>query len=130
MRLLEGGVVNDRVRIEDHHVGKVAGCEAAAPLQLEVGGRQRGQLPDGFFQRDDVLLADVFPQQPGHVTIRARMRASLEKHTLSGVTPCIRSEAHPRQRNLLLHVVLRHREEDAAHTAVVLHDEVHRRFFG
>src|SRR5437660_1633712 len=34
--LLVGGVVGDRRRVEDHHVGVVAGGEAAAVVELQV----------------------------------------------------------------------------------------------
>ena len=55
------------------------------------------------------------------------MRARLEEHTLGGHRRSVRAEAHPRQLNLPLHVVLRHQEVHDLHAAAVLDHEVHGR---
>src|SRR5262245_36920922 len=52
----EGGVVLDGGRVEDDHIGEVAGGEAAAAVELEHGGGQRGELADGLAERDDPLV--------------------------------------------------------------------------
>jgi hypothetical protein len=56
MRLLVGRAIGDRLRIEHDDVGELTGRQPSAILDAQVVGRQRGQPPDRFFERDDVLV--------------------------------------------------------------------------
>lgn len=38
VRLLEGGPIDHRLRVEDHDVGIVIGCQTATTGELEIGG--------------------------------------------------------------------------------------------
>ena len=80
VRLDEGGVVLNRIWIEHHHVGKKALFEAPAPVQTQVVGGQSRQFTDGFLQRDDLLFAHIFRQDPGKAAVSPRMRIALEKN--------------------------------------------------
>ena len=78
MRRFERGVILDGRRVEDGDVGEVAGRQSAALADLEIGGGQRGQAADGLFERDDLLVARVFAQEPGEVTVSTRVRVRLQ----------------------------------------------------
>ena len=82
MRLGVGGVVLDLGRVEHDDVGKVARLQQAPLRQPQVRGRQAGQLADGLFQRNDLLVAHVLAQQAGEVAIGARMRLRQQKRPL------------------------------------------------
>ena len=59
LRLLEGGPVGDRLRIEDRHVRKVSFLQQTSSLQPQVRRWQIAQPADSLLQRDHLLLADV-----------------------------------------------------------------------
>ena len=67
MRLLERRVVLDPGGVEDHDIGEVARLEGAAAVELEVLGGKRAQPPNGCFERNELLLADILAEQPGDV---------------------------------------------------------------
>src|SRR5581483_67389 len=87
-RILMGFVVcraiRDRVRVEDDDVGELACGKAPTIFDLQRVGRQRRQLSNRFFERDDVLVAHVLAEQPREVAVRARVRSRLEEHPLRG----------------------------------------------
>ena len=84
MRFFKSRMVRDRVRMENHHVGKVTGPERATPFQLEVPGGQAGETPDGRFERNELFIADIFSQQTGKGPISARVRIGFEENALRG----------------------------------------------
>ena len=57
--LLEGGVVRDRLGVEDHHVGEQALAQQAPLAQAQAVGHGRGHLADRLLQGQDPLVADV-----------------------------------------------------------------------
>jgi len=62
----EGRAVADGLRVEDDDIGKGAGSEPAAVLQLEMVGGQAGHLADHLRQRHG-LAVERGAQQPGNV---------------------------------------------------------------
>lgn len=68
---VKGGVVGHPVRIKDHDIRKISLLQSAAPVQLQVGSRKRGDAPDGFLQGDDSFLPNVFPQKTGKGAVGA-----------------------------------------------------------
>ena len=87
VRLLERGVILDRRRIEDHDVRQHALGEPPAVLDAEVLGGQRGQSADAFFERDELLIAHVPPQQSREVAVGARMRVRLRNGPSGAIEP-------------------------------------------
>src|SRR4051794_11047888 len=53
VRLVEGRLINQYLRVKDDHVGEVAGLEVAALRQLDDVGRQAGATTDGLYKRND-----------------------------------------------------------------------------
>ncbi len=59
VRMLERGVVLNRLRVEDHNVREVARRQLSAPRQAKIGRGQRRKPPNRFLQRQDVVLTNV-----------------------------------------------------------------------
>jgi hypothetical protein len=79
VRPVKRGMVLDGRRVKDDDVGIVPRRQRAPTLQLEVCGRQTGESPHCFFQRDNPFVAHVPPQQPGKGAIGAGVGAGLEE---------------------------------------------------
>src|SRR6185312_5153716 len=100
LRLLVGGVILDRVRVEHHDVGIVARLELTAIRERQGRGGQCGELADRLWQRQHVIVAHVLGQYAGEVAIGAWMPARLEEYTLGRRGVSIGIEADPGQRHL------------------------------
>ena len=67
VRLFEGGVIDDRLGVEDDQVGGVALGDDASVAKAEPLGRKAGHLPDGVLQRQDGRLFPDVPTQDTRV---------------------------------------------------------------
>ena len=73
-----------------------------------------------------LLLPDVLAEHAREVPVGARVRHGLQEDALGRLRARVRSEGDPRQRDLLLHVVLGHQEEDRADPDLRLDEQVER----
>src|ERR1700744_5722860 len=74
-----------------------------------------------------MVLAHILRKQPCKVAVSPRMVGRQKEHSLGRIALLIRPEAHPRQSNLLAHVVFAHEEIANTHTTTVFNDQVNRR---
>src|SRR5262249_30022766 len=74
VRLVEGGAVAERLRVEHHHVGVVTRPQVAAVLQPQDVRRQAAGTPQGGLQRDDALRHGVVPGLAREAAVAARVR--------------------------------------------------------
>src|SRR5207247_1638446 len=79
MRVLVRRGVLDAAGIEHDDVREMAGLGRAPLADLQVFRRQRGQAPDRLGERDHLLVAHVFSEEPREVSVRPRMGPRLEK---------------------------------------------------
>jgi hypothetical protein len=82
VRIGEGGMILDCGWVKDHDIGVVAGREAATPVQLKVGGGQRGQPTDRLLQRDEPFVTHILAQEPGKGPVGAGVGTGPEKDAL------------------------------------------------
>src|SRR5262249_29396663 len=74
--------VGDCFRVEDDDVGEISLLQKSATIQLQIGRGQTGQTADRFFERNDLLFADVFAEQPREVSVGARVRRGFQEYAL------------------------------------------------
>jgi hypothetical protein len=82
VRVLERRTVGNPGGIEDDNVGEHAFADVASRIELQVCGGQPTQPPHGLLERDDVFLAHVLAEQPGEITVGARVRGGLGERRL------------------------------------------------
>jgi hypothetical protein len=99
-------------------------------LQAEAGRGEAGELMDGGFERQELLVADVFAEQAGEVAVGAGVGGELEVFALGGDGAGVGTESHPGQGDLAADVFLGHEEVGDGDAALVLDDEVHGGVFG
>ena len=74
LRLLKRGNIRDCLRVENDNIGEHTLLQKAAMVQLKIGRGKSRQSPNGFCERDDFLLADIFTQEACKVAIGSRVR--------------------------------------------------------
>ena len=130
MRIVEGRMVGDGVRIEDHDIGVAAGVETPAILQLEVLRRQARHTANRILERGDFLIAHVAAEEPGEIAVSARMRVALEERP--SVAGASASEPRLTQGCDKPSVTFSSdiRKYAVANTRAIFDHQVDRRFFG
>ncbi len=97
-----------------------------AAVEPEVRRRKARQAPDHVLQGCGVLVSDEPAEHAGERSIRPRVRLRQQEYALRRERARIRSEAHPRQRDLPPQVLGRGHEDDHPNAALVFQDQVHR----
>src|SRR6478672_12986098 len=81
MRLIVRCEIMNSRRIEDHDVREISWLKATTFLDLEILRGLRCQSSNRLFHGNDFLVAHVSPEKSRDISVRARMRARLEKNT-------------------------------------------------
>src|SRR5713101_8150366 len=105
---------------------KMPSRDAAAAIETEVCRGKAREAADRFLERYEPFVAHVPPEQSRERAVGARVRVRFEEHAFWRGCRLIRSEAHPLDRDLPTHVLLRSDEVARAHAALVFDDEIHR----
>ena len=106
-RLVVGGDVADRRRVEDDDVGGVADGERAAAGEAEIARREAGHLPDRGLEREEADLAAVVAEHARERAPQARVRLLADGNAVGADHGLVEGED-------ALHVVLVHQEIDRA----------------
>jgi hypothetical protein len=72
---LVGRVILNLRWIENHDIGEIVFLEASPSVQLQVFSRQRSELANRFFQRNQFFFPYEFPQQPGETAVGTGVHA-------------------------------------------------------
>src|SRR6185295_9279889 len=86
-RLLEGGEVGHRRRVEDDEVGAVAGPYEAAAFEAEGASGLRGELPHGLLQAHEALLPHEASEDAGVGAVGARVGPAAQETVGAGIDP-------------------------------------------
>jgi len=73
VRFFKRRMVDDHLRIENDNVSVVSLFEPSPPVEFQILRRQASQSFDRLGQCNDLLLPNVFAQQPGDVSVSTGM---------------------------------------------------------
>ena len=127
--VLEGGLVHDRVGVEDGYVGAHAWPEHPAIGEARDLGGKRRHLADRVGQRQHFLLAHVDTEHAREGPIKPRVRPAGKLHVrVHGFA--VRADAHPGLLHRQLDVRFAHREVDGFSRRVLGDQQVAQRVHG
>src|SRR5688572_381178 len=124
-RLFVGCAVLDLVVIKNDDIGPVAFFYHSACREPHTGRRPRGHLSYGFFERQDLLLANVTCDQACVISVSSRM-CKADRIDLADLFRSARvtADACPWKLESGDDVLLAHHMVDGVHAALALHYEV------
>jgi len=127
--LRESGMVDDGLRIKDGYVGKVAGFQQTATVEMFALGGKRSDLANRRFERQEMSVADVMAEETRHGAHGARMRVRFEHGAVKGHFASVEANAGPRLAEAGAEVFFAGHEINRAGLRVVREDEIHERVF-
>src|SRR5712691_9999006 len=122
-------MVDDGLRIKDGYVGKVAGFQQTATVEMFALGRKRSDLANRRFERQEMSVADVVAEETRHGAHGARMRVRFVRGAVEGHFAGVEANAGPRLAEARAEVFFAGHEINRAGSRVVREDEIHERVF-
>ena len=101
--------------------------QRAATVEFEIGCRQRAQPSNGLFERNNFLIAHIFPKQACEIAVSARVRIGFQKRAFGRERFGIRAKTDPGQSDFFADIVLGHQKINRADATAILDHQVHGR---